>query len=187
MERPRDLRIRVDDRTELRLQRVEEAGEYLDLIDGDRERLRTFMHWVDEVTTVEDERAFLAERAMEYDLGTCLPMALWHDGRLVGAIGTVTLSREMESVEIGYFVNGAHEGLGLMTRSVRAFVDHLFSEEGMNRVSARIITGNTRSRALVERLGFKLEGVHRQEYKLRGEYRDLAVYSVLRSEWEAGD
>ena len=185
MDRPRDLRIRVDDDTELRLQRVEEAREYLDLIDGDRERLRTFMHWVDEVKNIEDEEAFLVDRVREYDLGIGIPMAVWHKGRLIGAAGTVTMSREMDTVEVGYFVDGAHEGMGLMTPAVGALVAHLFLVEGMNRVSARIITDNTRSRALIERLGFTLEGVHRQGYKLYGTYKDLVVYSLLRAEWEA--
>jgi len=185
MGRPRDLRIRVDDDTELRLQRVEEAQEYLDLINGDRERLRTFMHWVDEVTNIEDEEAFLVERVREYDLGIGISMAVWHKDQLIGAVGTVTMSREMDSVEVGYFVQRAHEGKGLMTPAVGAFVDHLFKEEGMNRVSARIIIDNVRSHALIDRLGFIQEGVHRQEYKLYGAYKDLVVYSLLRSEWEA--
>ena len=185
MDRPRDLRIRVDDDTELRLQSVEEAQEYLDLIDGDRERLRTFMHWVDEVNNIEDEEAFLVDRVSEYDLGRGVPMAVWYKGRLIGAAGTVTMSRVMDTVEVGYFVDGAHEGRGLMTPAVSALVDHLVQVEGMTRVSARIITENVRRRALIERLGFTLEGVHRQEYQLYGTYQDLAVYSLLRSEWEA--
>lgn len=183
MERPWDLSIPVDDDTQLLLQREEDAEEYLALIQGDRERLRTFMEWVDQVKRIEDELAFLADRVREYEQGRGLPMAVWHRGRIVGAVGTVSMDRFNDTVEVGYFVVGDQEGKGLMSRAVSAFVDHLFREEGMNRVSARIITTNARSRALVEGLGFQLEGVHRQEYKLRGVPRDLAVYSMLRPEW----
>jgi len=184
MERPKDLRIRVDDDTELRLQRREDAREYMALIDGDRERLRDFMHWVDEVNDLEDEEAFLVDRVMEYDLGRGFPFAVWHKGHLVGATGTVTLDRTNHSVEVGYFVDGDHEGKGMMTRAVGAFVDHLFEHEDMNRVSARIVKENARSRDLIERLGFTLEGVHREEYLLHGTYRDLVIFSLLRAEWE---
>lgn len=185
MERQWDLSIRVDDDTELQLQRERDAEEYLSLIDGDRHRLRTFMEWVDHVKRMEDELAFLSDREREYEEGRGLPMSVWHRGRIVGAVGTVTWDLANENAEVGYFVVGDHEGRGLMCRAVGAFVDHLFEAEGMNRVSARIMTENHRSRALVERLGFTLEGIHRKEYKLRGEHQDLAVYSVLRSEWEA--
>ncbi|UCC94244.1 MAG: GNAT family N-acetyltransferase [Thermoplasmata archaeon] len=185
-DRPRDLRIRVDDDTELRLQREEDAREYLDLIDGDRDRLRAFMEWVDHVTRIEDELAFLADRVEEYDQGRGVPFAVWHRGRIIGATGTVTMDRANDAAEIGYFVAGEFEGRGIMAKAVRTFVDHMFGAEDMNRLSARILTDNHRSLALIERLGFTREGVHRQEYKLRGVHRDLVVYSLLRSEWESG-
>jgi ribosomal-protein-serine acetyltransferase len=185
MDRPRDLRIRVDDETDLRLQREQDAEEYLALIDGDRARLRTFMEWVDEITRIEDELGFLTDRVDEYDRGAGVPFAVWHRGRIVGATGTVTMDRTHDSAEVGYFVVGEAEGKGIMTRAVSAFVEHLFEAEGMNRLSARIMTENHRSIALIERLGFAREGVHREAYKLRDVHRDLVVYSLLRSEWEA--
>jgi ribosomal-protein-serine acetyltransferase len=185
MERPRDLCIRVDGETELRLQREADAEDYLALIQGDRDRLRTFMEWVDGTTRIEDELAFLAARVDEYDRGSGVPMAVWHRGRIVGATGTVSMDRANDTAEIGYFVVGDQEGKGLMTRAVTVFVDHMFQVEGMNRLTARIMTDNHRSLALIQRLGFIQEGVQRQSYKLRGVHMDMAVYSLLRSEWMA--
>jgi ribosomal-protein-serine acetyltransferase len=185
VERPRDLRIRVDDETELRLQRMEDAQEFLDLIDGDRERLGVFMDWVDKINTLEDELAFITARLEEYDRGVCLQFAVWQQERIVGALGTVVIDRANDHAELGYFVAGSHEGRGLMTKSVGTLVDHLFEVEGMNRLSARAMVENHRSRNLLERLGFTIEGVHREEYKLRGVHHDLVVYSLLRGEWES--
>ncbi len=185
MEKLKDTCIRINDDTELRLYREEDAEEFLALIDGNREHLRTFMQWVDAVNRIEDELAFLSARVAEHDAALGISFAVVKQGRIVGAIGTVMMDRVNDVVEIGYFVAEEHQGHGLMTRAVGAFVDHLFSEEGMNRVSARIMTENGRSRTLVERLGLSLEGVHREEYKLRGEYKDMTVYSILRPEWKA--
>lgn len=185
MERPKDICIRINDDTELRLYREEDAEEFLALIDGNREHLRTFMQWVDDVNRIEDELAFLGARVEEYDAGKGMSFAVVKQGRIVGAIGTVMMDGVNDVVEIGYFVAEEHEGKGLMTRAVGAFIDHLLLEEGMNRVCARIMTENGRSRALVERLGLTLEGIHREEYKLRGKYKDMLVYSILRPEWEA--
>ena len=184
MERLKDICIRINDDTELRLYREEDAEEFLALIDGNREHLRTFMQWVDDVNRIEDELAFLSARVAEYDAGKGISFAVVKQGHIVGAIGTVMMDRVNDVVEIGYFVAEDHQGKGLMTRAVGAFVDHLFSEEGMNRVCARIMTENGRSRALVERLGLTLEGVHRDSYKLRGEYKDMTTYSILRPEWK---
>jgi len=107
-----------------------------------------------------------------------------HRGRIVGATGTVVLDRANEVAEVGYFITSTHQGRGLMTRAVGAFIDHLFREEGMHRVYVRLITTNQRSRALARRLGLRFEGVHREEYKLRGQHHDVEVHSMLRREWE---
>ncbi|MBI4220372.1 MAG: GNAT family N-acetyltransferase, partial [Chloroflexi bacterium] len=44
---------------------------------------------------------------------------------------------------------------------------------------------NIRSRAIPERLGFTFEGVQRQAALVNGKYQDLAIYSLLASEWNA--
>jgi len=144
MERPRDLTIQVDDDTQLRLVREEDAEELLALILSDREHLRTFMDWVDEVHNVEYELAFINARLEEYDRGAGLQFNVVHRGRIVGATGTVVLDRANEVAEVGYFITSTHQGRGLMTRAVGAFIDHLFRTEGMHRVYARLITTNQR-------------------------------------------
>ena len=50
-------------------------------------------------------------------------------------------------------------------------------------VCIRVATGNTKSLAIPERLGLQFEGVLRQAELVNGEYYDLALYSMLASEW----
>ena len=54
----------------------------------------------------------------------------------------------------------------------------------LNRVQINCNVENERSRAVPERLGFKLEGIHRQVEYLNGRFGDWAVYGMLREEWE---
>ena len=161
------------------------------------------------VRTIEDAEELAV--ATGYDLlhrfvgtrrrlhNSAIAFCIFVDGE-IAHIGWVALSEEAKKTVDAqrYKVNFANneastggtetvpkfQGKGLMTRAVGVFVDHLFSEEGMNRVCARIMTENGRSRALVERLGLTLEGVHRDSYKLRGEYKDMTTYSILRPEWK---
>jgi ribosomal-protein-serine acetyltransferase len=53
----------------------------------------------------------------------------------------------------------------------------------LNRIQINCNVENVRSRAVPERLGFKLEGVHRQVEKVQGKFGDWAVYAMLRDEW----
>ncbi len=74
-----------------------------------------------------------------------------------------------------------------MTASCRAFVSHAFFTWKLNRVTIECATQNTRSRAIPERLGFKLEGITREIEWLRDHYVDHALYGLLKSDQTDGN
>jgi ribosomal-protein-serine acetyltransferase len=71
-----------------------------------------------------------------------------------------------------------------MTRCCRILFDYLFNEVGLNRIQINCNIENAKSRAIPERLGFRLEGIHRQVEWLNNEFRDWAVYAMLAEEWK---
>ena len=70
-----------------------------------------------------------------------------------------------------------------MTAACRALVDHGSDALRLHRAVIRAATGNAPSRAVAERLSFRLEGVEREAQLVKGEFVDLARYAVLSSEW----
>jgi ribosomal-protein-serine acetyltransferase len=105
--------------------------------------------------------------------------AVVYRGEIAGVVGA-RITREVDKAEIGYWLGSAYQGLGIMTRSVRAVVQTLFEDEGMHRVELRTAADNLRSRALAERLGFTLEGTLREAYPIDGVRHDLCIYGRLR-------
>jgi ribosomal-protein-serine acetyltransferase len=87
--------------------------------------------------------------------------------------------------EIGYWLAAAAQGRGTMTECCRLLVRYAFLTLDLNRVEIAAATGNQRSRAVPERLGFKFEGVLREREELYGTFVDHAVYSQLRSEFDS--
>src|SRR5205814_1584261 len=77
------------------------------------------------------------------------------------------------------------QGAGIMTAAAAALVRYAFDELRVNRVVICAAVENTRSRALIERLGFEFEGVARQHYRIGDGWHDDAVYSMLASERDA--
>jgi ribosomal-protein-serine acetyltransferase len=71
-----------------------------------------------------------------------------------------------------------------MTAAVKALIDEGFQRLELNRIQARVATGNHRSQAVCDRLGLKKEGVLRQAEWLYDHYVDLTMNSVLRAEWK---
>ena len=83
---------------------------------------------------------------------------------------------------MGYWLDKEAQGTGLMTRSCSALLEHAFAELDLNRVEIRCAVDNARSRAIPERLGFRLEGQLRQAEWLYDRFVDHAVYGLLARE-----
>ncbi len=89
--------------------------------------------------------------------------------------------------EIGYWLGDVFQGRGIMTQACRAMVAYGFSERGLNRIEIHCAPANVKSRAIPERLGFRIEGTLRQAEKLVDGYVDNVVYGLLASEYAEGD
>jgi [ribosomal protein S5]-alanine N-acetyltransferase len=100
------------------------------------------------------------------------------------AIGWVTVIHKRAGVsEIGYLLAREHWGSGMMAEAVGRVLDLVFRDEGQRRVFADTDPDNLGSRTLLERLGFKLEGVLRAEWETHIGVRDTTLYGLLRDEW----
>ena len=76
-----------------------------------------------------------------------------------------------------------------MTDACLAVIDYLFRELRLHRIEIQCASGNARSAAISRRLGFSFEGTRREAELVNGQFYDLLLFSLLRSEWrrEPGD
>ena len=72
-----------------------------------------------------------------------------------------------------------------MTMAVQAVLDYSFSTLNLNRMVIRAAVKNQPSRAIPERLGFQHEGIAREAECLYDHFVDLAVYSILKEDWNS--
>lgn len=175
--------IPVDEEVELRILEEWDAEEMFRLIDRDREYLRQWLPWVDYETSVEDSRNFIHLSLQHYQDNESFSLGIRYQGRLVGVIGYHAINWPSRKVEIGYWLGAEFQGKGLMTRACRAMVVYAFEKLLLNRVTILCATGNTRSRAIPERLGFTQEGILRESEWLYDHFVDLVGYSMLAREW----
>ena len=108
-------------------------------------------------------------------------------GKVIGSIGLEPDKRRenVNSREMGYSLAKESWGKGYMTEAARAVIDYAFEE--LDLVVLAICTGpeNKRSQRVIEKCGFKFEGIQRKGYHIyNGTDRDNLVYSMLREEWE---
>jgi ribosomal-protein-serine acetyltransferase len=180
---PTALERDLGDGVVLKLLRRRHARALYQLTDRNRDRLRPWLPWVDKVRGLAGTLNFIEQGLGQANSGAGFQSGIWVDGELAGVVGTHRIDWENRSSGLGYWIDGVHEGHGLMTLSVAAVLDYLFGTLRLNRVEIRAATLNQRSRAVPERLGFRLEGVMRQEHRVGDVWQDLAVYGILHSEW----
>jgi ribosomal-protein-serine acetyltransferase len=149
-------------------------------VDQDRQRLRTFLPWVDETTTIKDEINYIQmtqekwERFELYDYGIFQTEADLY----MGNIGVHTISWAHECCEIGYWILGDYEGKGFISEAVKLLQEESFSQ-GFHRVEIRCSSLNKKSSAVPRRLGFCFEATLKENMIERGKYRDTMIFSLL--------
>ena len=113
-------------------------------------------------------------------------ICLNEDGALVGManLGQIFFGH-LRGAYLGYSAFVPHDGRGLMTEGVRLVLRQAFGPIGLHRVEANVQPENTRSIALVERLGFRREGYSPKYLKIGGRWRDHVRYAILAEEFFA--
>jgi ribosomal-protein-serine acetyltransferase len=178
------LRIPLGERLCLRVHEERFALEYCAAIQRDRPYLREWLPWLDEEQSVEDTRAYIRAILSLYAQNQGFHCAIWYEETIVGSIG-YHLDRQTRMVELGYWLGSAYQGKGIATRASRALVNYAFEHLGLNKVEIHCATGNRRSCAVAERLGFVREGVIRDEEWPYDHFVDCVVYGMRASAWQA--
>ena len=104
---------------------------------------------------------------------------------MIGTCSFHSLNEAHHYVEVGYNLNRAYWGQGIMTEAVSTMLTYGFTEMEMHRIEARIDINNLRSKSLLEKLGFTYEGNLRQRFFFNGQFEDDYYFGLLKHEWLA--
>jgi ribosomal-protein-serine acetyltransferase len=168
----------------LRLLEESDAEEQFNVVDANRDHLGRWMPWVGGERSPEDVLPFIrATRKQLADNDGLQTAIVDPGGAIVGMVGVHNIDWANRKTSIGYWLAADHQGRGVVTAAVRAYVDHAFGTWELNRVTIEAAVDNARSRAIPERLGFREEGVLREVERVDGRMLDHVVYSVLAADW----
>ncbi len=176
------LEFRLSDTVRLRLPEEADAPELYRLVERNRAYLAVWLPWAAGQTEL-DTLDYIRRKRRQLADNEGLETAIEVDGALAGMVGMVALDHRNRSTALGYWLAEEHQGKGVMTAAVRAYLNYAFGALGLNRVEIGAGVDNHRSRAIPERLGFTLEGVRRRGEVIGARTIDHAVYSLLAEEW----
>lgn len=104
-------------------------------------------------------------------------------GEVIGTISVVELDERVEKVQIGYCIGRKWWGQGYTTEAFAAIISFLFEEVGVNRIETMYDLRNPGSGKVMKKCGLQYEGTLRQAGWSNSGIGDMAMYSILASEY----
>lgn len=135
---------------------------------------------------IQTEEQLLADFKRIYTLKEKKYMFMWkivlkETGQAIGRINLASIVRSSSRLDIGYVLLPEYWGVGIMSEAIIEIISYLFRVINIHKITARTNNSNNRSKRLLYRLGFELEGVLKEStfYPDSGIFTDDALFGLL--------
>lgn len=183
----RARRVRIEtERMTLRPPQHNDLNAWASLRDQSRDFLRQWEPtWAHDHLSRKNftNRVYWANRSIAQ--GTALPLFLIRreDDALLGALTVDHIRRgPAQAGTTGYWVGEPHARQGYMREALAAVVHYSFTELDLSRLEAGCLPENAASRGLLEKVGYKYEGVAQSYLQIDGRWRNHVLYANLRAD-----
>jgi RimJ/RimL family protein N-acetyltransferase len=139
--------------------------------------------WTDIAQSAEAIAATIA--AYADGSGLRLGIELLASGELIGNASLHHFVDDSRRCELGYALARPHWNRGYVTEALAALLGHGFDALNLNRIEADIDPRNIGSARVLEKLGFRKEGIMPERWIVNGEFADTVNYGLLRRYWES--
>ncbi len=131
--------------------------------------------------------AILAAMRREALLGKKLSWIVYYGDEFVGQVSVGNIAWGFERAgRLGFWISKRFAGRGITPTAVAMAVDHSFQDLGLHRLEANIRPENIASKRVVEKLGFRDEGLRNRQAYINGAWRDHLCYAVTAEDVPSG-
>ena len=133
---------------------------------------------------IPDSKKFICEIDEGYKSKNqiCWGIFQLSNNQLIGLCRFYNFNARHQFVSIGFELATEYWGGGLMKEALTCAITYLFTGCHVNRIEAQVFTGNEKSVKLLEKIGFKKEGIMRQNFLIDGKLQDSLLYSILQED-----
>ena len=134
-----------------------------------------------------DFRVMVRTLFRQFERQTVVPFVIEVDQEVVGQINVANvLYGAVSSAVIGYWVIPEVAGRGVTPTAVALTTDYLMKDLGLHRVEINIVPENAKSLRVVEKLGFRFEGLKQKYIHINGAWRDHYVFALTSEDLKEG-
>jgi ribosomal-protein-alanine N-acetyltransferase len=137
-------------------------------------------------TNISETKNYLSDLQKKYDSGRFYDWGLVYkeDGRLVGTCGFTSINLNKNTCEVGYVLAKKYWGRGLMPEALECVMDFAFDYFGFDKVEARFLDGNEKSKKVMLKAGMIFEKTEHNVFYIKSEYKTVHTYSITKSAFE---
>ncbi|MDC6155826.1 GNAT family N-acetyltransferase [Bacillus albus] len=159
-----------------------------DAIQASMKELKPWMIFAQKEQTKEEVEVSIRKSHIQFLQREDLRLLVFskETGEFIASAGLHRINWDIPQFEIGYWIDSRFSGKGYMVEAAKGITDYAFSELKANRVEIRCDSLNKKSRAIPEKLGFKLEGtLESASVAVDGNgLRDMCVFAMTRYTYE---
>lgn len=134
-----------------------------------------------------DMRASIRRLLQQHRDGAGYPFVMEYDGEIAGQLNIWGIARgSLSSATIGYWVSERFAGRGITPTAVAMATDAAFEQFGLHRMEICIRPENRASLRVVQKLGFRYEGLRRRYILIDGDWRDHYAFALTQDEVPRG-
>ncbi len=120
-----------------------------------------------------------------YERPLCIEVRDGEGWKMIGNISAMDINWQYRNAEMGIVIGDKTEwGKGYGTQAMRLYIDHLFNQLNLHRVSLLVYETNPAGIRCYEKVGFKHEGTLREAIFKHGHYINVHMMSILSTEWK---
>ncbi len=153
------------------------------IIENSREHLEQWLPWVDFVQSVDDERHIAEQWIYDMQLRAAIHLCITCGNDIVGLVGTHQIDWINQRTSIGYWIGKEHTGKHYATEATAVLLNYLFDNVKLHRVFIQAATGNIASNRVIAKLGFKWEGLLRENERVKDKFLDHNIYGMTQSDF----
>ncbi|MCL1792792.1 MAG: GNAT family N-acetyltransferase [Oscillospiraceae bacterium] len=136
--------------------------------------------------TLDETKKHIAELQKRYDSGRFYDWGMEYkkDGSFVGTCGFTSVDIGKNECEVGYVLSKRYWGMGLMHEALERIMDFAFGYLGFEKVEARFLDGNARSKKVMEKAGMIHEKTENKGIYAKDGYKTVYTYSITKEAFE---
>ncbi len=170
-------------RVTLQAIKIGDVNKLYAIIRDSREHLEKWLPWVDFIQSLEDERHIIEQWIYDMQIRAAIHLSIKAEDEVVGMVSTGQIDWTNQRTSIGYWIKKESVRQNFASEATAILLTYLFDNLRLHRIFIQAATDNDASNGVIRKLGFKIEGVLRENERIKNRFLDHNIYGMTEMDY----